>query len=126
MNTKVHAFSPKQEKFIAEYLQTGNITQSANKAGVSKRAVYKWLHNGLEAEIAERQKKIADNAMKQMQTATLEATEYLVSVVRNAQSPPSDRLRAADLLTRNGLKAWESDRLAMLADLESKLEEINE
>ena len=124
MNTKVHGFSPKQEIFIAEYLQTGNITQSAKKANVSKRAVYKWLHNGLENEIAERQKKIADNAMKQMQTATVEATEYLLSVVRNAQSPPNDRLRAADLLTRNGLKAWESDRLTMLADLENKLEEL--
>ena len=52
MTTKVHAFTPKQESFIAEYLQTGNITQAAKKAGVSKKAVYKWLNNGLEAENA--------------------------------------------------------------------------
>lgn len=126
MTTKIHAFTPKQESFIAEYLQSGNITQSAKKAGVSKKAVYKWLNNGLEAEIADRQKKIADNAMKQMQTATVEATDYLLSVLRNAQSPPNEKLKAADLLTRNGLKAFESDRLTMLADLENKLEELSE
>lgn len=126
MTTKVHAFTPKQESFIAEYLQTGNVTQAAKKAGVSKKAVYKWLNNGLEEEIAERQKKIADKAIKQMQTATVEATNYLLSVVKNEQSPSSEKLKAADLLTRNGLKAFESDRLALLADLENKLEELGE
>lgn len=126
MTTKVHAFTPKQESFIAEYLQTGNVTQAAKKAGVSKKAVYRWLKNGLEEEIAERQKKIADKAIKQMQTATVEATNYLLSVVKNEQSPSSEKLKAADLLTRNGLKAFESDRLALLADLENKLEELGE
>lgn len=126
MTTKVHAFTPKQESFIAEYLQTGNITQAAKKAGVTKKAVYRWLKNGLEEEIAERQKKIADKAIKQMQTATVEATNYLLSVVKNEQSPSSEKLKAADLLTRNGLKAFESDRLALLADLENKLEELSE
>lgn len=126
MTTKVNAFSPKQESFIAEYLQTGNVTQAAKKAGVSKKAVYRWLKNGLEEEIAERQKKIADNAMKQMQTATVEATNYLLEVVRDKQAPPNEKLKAADLLTRNGLKAFESDRLTMLADLENKLEELGE
>ena len=126
MTTKVHAFTPKQESFIAEYLQTGNITQAAKKAGVSKKAVYRWLKNGLEEEIAERQKKIADKAIKQMQTATVEATNYLLEVVRDKQSPSSEKLKAADLLTRNGLKAFESDRLALLADLENKLEELGE
>lgn len=126
MTTKVNAFSPKQESFIAEYLQTGNVTQAAKKAGVTKKAVYRWLKNGLEEEIAERQKKIADKAIKQMQTATVEATNYLLSVVKNEQSPSSEKLKAADLLTRNGLKAFESDRLALLADLENKLEELSE
>lgn len=126
MTTKVHAFTPKQESFIAEYLQTGNITQAAKKAGVSKKAVYRWLKDGLEEEIAERQKKIADKAIKQMQTATVEATNYLLEVVRDKQSPSSEKLKAADLLTRNGLKAFESDRLALLADLENKLEELSE
>lgn len=126
MSTKVHGITPKQEKFISEYLQNGNVTQAAKVAGVSKRAVYKWLHNGLNEEIEGRQKKIAESAIKTMQTATLEATQYLLEVLRNAQSPPSDKMKAADLLTRNGLKAWESDRLTMLADLESKLEELTE
>ncbi len=126
MTTKVHAFTPKQESFIAEYLQTGNVTQAAKKAGVSKKAVYRWLKNGLEEEIAERQKKIADKAIKQMQTATVEATNYLLEVVRDKQAPPNEKLKAADLLTRNGLKAFESDRLTMLADLENKLEELGE
>ena len=126
MTTKVHGFKPKQEKFISEYLQTGNVTQSAKAAGVSKKAVYKWLHSGLKEEIESRQKEIAENAIKTMQTATLEATQYLLEVLRNAQSPPSDKMKAADLLTRNGLKAWESDRLTMLADLEQKLEELGE
>ncbi|MBR4386612.1 MAG: terminase small subunit [Treponema sp.] len=126
METKINVFSPKQENFISEYLQSGNITQAAKKAGVTKKAVYRWLKNGLEEEIAERQKKIADKAIKQMQTATVEATNYLLSVVKNEQSPSSEKLKAADLLTRNGLKAFESDRLALLADLENKLEELSE
>lgn len=126
MTTKVHAFTPKQESFIAEYLQTGNVTQAAKKAGVSKKAVYKWLNNGLEAEIADRQKKIADNAIMLMQTATAEATKYLLSVVKDSQAPPNERIKSADLLTRNGLKAFESERLAMLADIENKLEELSE
>ena len=126
MTTKIHAFSPKQELFISEYLQSGNIAQAARKAGTSKRSVYKWLKNGLEEEIAERQRKIADYAMKLMQTATTEATQYLLEVVRDKQAPPSEKLKAADLLTRNGIKAFESDKLSLLAELENKLEDLTE
>ena len=124
MTTKVNAFSPKQEIFISEYLLSGNITKSAKKAGVTKKSVYKWLNSGLEAEILERQKKIADSAIKMMQTATTEATEYLLTVLRDANASTTDKIKAADLLTRNGMKAYEADKLTVLADIEKKLEEL--
>ena len=126
MTTKGNVFTPKQEQFIFEYMQTGSITQSVKKVHVSKKTVYRWLRNGLEEEIEQRQKKVADNAIMQMQTATVEATKYLLSVVKDSQAPPSERIKSADLLTRNGLKAFESERLAMLADIENKLEELSE
>ena len=124
MNTKVDALTPKQERFVTEYLQSGNLTESAKKAKVSKNAVYRWYEKGLADVISARQKKIADNSIKTMQTATLKATQFLVKVLQNEKLTISDRLRAADLLTRNGLKAWETDKLQTLADIETELKRL--
>ena len=126
MCTKVNDFSltPKQERFVAEYLQTGNLTQSAEKVGVSKGAVYKWLNRGLADVISERQKQVVELAVKTMQTATLKATQFLLEVMQNDKNSISDRLKAADLLTRNGLKAYEQNQTELLADIEMKLEEL--
>lgn len=124
MNTKVNALTPKQERFVTEYLQSGNLTESAKKAKVSKNAVYRWYEKGLADVISARQKKIADNSIKTMQTATLKATQFLVEVLQNEKLTISDRLRAADLLTRNGLKAWETDKLQTLAEIETELKRL--
>ncbi|WEV39267.1 terminase small subunit [Lactobacillus sp. ESL0680] len=104
----------KQQKFVDEYIKSGNATDAAIKAGYSKRTAYSIGQENLKkVEIAnyleKRMKEISDSKVADQQ----EILEYLSSVMRGEQTEDvatakgifkdvkvgaRDRIKAAELL----------------------------
>lgn len=91
----------RQELFIQEYIKTGNATNSAIKAGYSKRTArsigQRLLTNvGIKKKINELSQKIACN---NIMTAK-ERQEYLTKLINADDVKISDKLRAVDILNK--------------------------
>lgn len=83
----------KQELFIQEYIKTGNTTNSAIKAGYSKRTA-KSIGQRLLTFVDI--KKIANN---NIMTAK-ERQEYLTKLINSEDVKVSDKLKALDILNK--------------------------
>ncbi|WP_249526446.1 terminase small subunit [Fusobacterium nucleatum] len=91
----------RQELFIQEYIKTGNATNSAIKAGYSKRTArsigQRLLTNvDIKKKINELSQKIACN---NIMTAK-ERQEYLTKLINADDVKISDKLRAVDILNK--------------------------
>lgn len=91
----------RQELFIQEYIKTGNATNSAIKAGYSKRTArsigQRLLTNvDIKKKINELSQKIACN---NIMTAK-ERQEYLTKLINADDVKISDKLRAVDMLNK--------------------------
>lgn len=91
----------RQELFIQEYVKTGNATNSAIKAGYSKRTArsigQRLLTNvDIKKKINELSQKIACN---NIMTAK-ERQEYLTKLINADDVKISDKLRAVDILNK--------------------------
>lgn len=91
--------TPKQKAFCDYYIATLNATESAEKAGYSKKTARSIGAENLtkpdiKAYIAERLQKANE---ERIATAE-EVLEYLTSVVRNKGEKTCDRTKAAELL----------------------------
>ncbi len=131
MSSITGKLTQKQRRFIDEYIITGNATQSAIKAGYSKKTARKIGQENLtkpdiKAELARRNAEI-----KSKKTADMtEVMEYLTSVMRGEQTETvatskglfpdvevsaKDRIKAAELIgKRNG--AW-TDKKEISGDM---------
>ena len=91
----------RQELFIQEYIKTGNATNSAIKAGYSKR-IAKSIGQRLltfvniKKRIEELSQKIANN---NIMTAK-ERQEYLTKLINSDDVKVSDKLKALDILNK--------------------------
>ena len=91
----------RQELFIQEYIKTGNATNSAIKAGYSKRTArsigQRLLTNvDIKKRIEELSQKIANN---NIMTAK-ERQEYLTKLINSDDVKVSDKLKALDILNK--------------------------
>ena len=91
----------KQELFIQEYIKTGNTTNSAIKAGYSKRTAKSTGQRlltfvDIKKRIEELSQKIACN---NIMTAK-ERQEYLTKLINSDDVKVSDKLKALDILNK--------------------------
>ena len=91
----------KQELFIQEYIKTGNATNSAIKAGYSKKTARaigqeNLTKPALKKRIEELSQKIACN---NIMTAK-ERQEYLTKLINSEDVKVSDKLKALDILNK--------------------------
>ena len=91
----------RQELFIQEYIKTGNTTNSAIKAGYSKRTAKSIGQRlltfvNIKKRIEELSQKIANN---NIMTAK-ERQEYLTKLINSDDVKVSDKLKALDILNK--------------------------
>ncbi|WP_324270382.1 terminase small subunit [Fusobacterium polymorphum] len=92
----------RQELFIQEYIKTGNTTNSAIKAGYSKRTAKSIGQRlltfvNIKKRIEELSQKIANN--NNIMTAK-ERQEYLTKLINSDDVKVSDKLKALDILNK--------------------------
>lgn len=90
-----------QELFIQEYIKTGNATNSAIKAGYSKKTARVIGQENLtkpyiKKKINELSQKIACNSIM----TAKERQEYLTKLINAADVKVSDKLKALDILNK--------------------------
>ena len=93
----------KQERFIHEFMLTGNMTQAYSSVyrpsspAVACSSAWRLLRKeNVQARIAELRKEFARDSVMQ----ALERREFLSHVARDNDTRVSDRLKAVDLLNR--------------------------
>lgn len=91
----------KQKKFADEYIISGNIEQSAIKAGYSKKYArgrsFELLANvGIKKYIDERQKELDKAKIATME----EIQEFWANTVRNPQEDMKNRLKASEYIAK--------------------------
>lgn len=89
----------RQKKFADEYIITGNITQSAIKAGYSESYAdsqgYRLLGIvGMKEYIQERNRQLDKEKIADMQ----EVHEFWASILRDEENSTSDRIRVSELI----------------------------
>ncbi|MED4255181.1 terminase small subunit [Priestia megaterium] len=93
--------TPKQQAFGDYYIETGNATQAAIKAGYSKKtARVIGQENLLKPAI----KKYIEKLNKQIESERIadmkEVKEFWTSMVRNNKLEPKDRLKASEYIAK--------------------------
>ena len=93
--------SLKQEKFCEYYVEFGNATEAAKKAGYSGKTAYSQGQRMLKnVEISNFIKELA-NSRKSLQTASAdEVLEFFTEVMRNSNEQTKNRLKAAENLAK--------------------------
>ncbi|PEE43848.1 terminase [Priestia megaterium] len=93
--------TPKQQAFADYYIETGNATQAAIKAGYSKKTARvigqeNLLKPAIKKYVEERNKEIKSKRIADMR----EVKEFWTSMVRNNKLEPKDRLKASEYIAK--------------------------
>ena len=119
------SLSKKQRLFADEYIMSGNITQSAIKAGYSEsyadKSGYKLLGiNGMREYLEERNAELDKDKIADME----EVHEFWANILRDEELDVSDRIRVSELIGKtNG--AFLS-RVEQTGDMKIKVEWTND
>lgn len=91
--------TPKQQKFCDYYMQSGNATEAAKKAGYSEKTAYSMgFENLKKPEIQEYLSNHSREPRNSRIAGANEVLEFLSATMRNADLAAKDRTRAAELL----------------------------
>lgn len=110
----------RQQKFCDYYLQSGNATEAAIKAGYSKKTAYsigqRLLKNvEIENYLSEHRQKAHNSRIATAE----EVLEFWAEVMRNEEISPKDRLRASEnlgkILISNGVNPEDNDFKVVLS-----------
>ena len=111
--------TPRQNKAIEALTQTGQVTQAAEAAGVSRKTVYQWLH---QEQFSRALDKATTEALAELSRQLVALGSLAVDTLRGAMSDAeatqSARVRAADILINRLLQ------LRQLVDLEERVSRL--
>lgn len=94
--------TPKQERFVAEYLLCLNATQAAIRAGYSAKTASKIGSENLQKpEISEAIKKALEEKNNALIASRSERQAFWSEVMRDEDSRLADRLKASELLGKS-------------------------
>lgn len=121
--------TPKQSRFIDEYMKDYNATQAAIRTGYSKKTAFQIGYENLKkpeirAEIDRRIDEIQEEVKMLLKAKSDDAVRYLLNVVTGKEEGNADRIRAArDWLDRSGLKAAEERQINVKGELHHEYKE---
>jgi hypothetical protein len=125
VNQEKSSLSRSQERALAALVSQPTIALAAAQARVGERTLYTWLADdkAFKAEYLRLRREIVNNAVFQLQKATNNAVNCLVSVMNSGEdSPASARVAAAREVLTQAFKALEIDELEQrVAALEQHL-----
>lgn len=110
----------RQQKFCDYYLQSGNATEAAMKAGYSKKTAYSIGQRLLKnVETKNYIDEYRETARKSRIATAEEVLEFWAEVMRNEEISPKDRLRASEnlgkILISNGVNPEDNDFKVVLS-----------
>ncbi len=110
----------RQQKFCDYYLQSGNATEAAIKAGYSKKTAYSIGQRLLKnVETKNYIDEYRETAHKSRIATAEEVLEFWAEVMRNEEISPKDRLRASEnlgkILISNGVNPEDNDFKVVLS-----------
>ena len=114
MTTKGHGekITRKQELAIAALVSEPSIGRAAEKVGIAKKTLWRWLQtDAFRTAFRKTKMELVRHAMAQIQAAMSEATETLRQVMVDMDATPSARVSAAKAVLDLGLKAREIENL---------------
>lgn len=104
-------YSKKQIDFIFAMLETGNISKSAKKANITETTAFKYLKNGLSEEINKVRKQYIEESLKRLEYASIKATDTIINILENANTPSSVKLNASKAILDYSLKVREQTEI---------------
>lgn len=119
-NRKLH-LTTNQINGIQAILATDTMEKAAEKAGVTRNTLYRWVKEDLfarELNLARRQ--LVRYGVMKLQQATRDAVKTLLAICRDKDAPASSRVSAAKEILNNTLKSIE------LEDIEDRLNALEE
>ena len=122
MSTSGHGekLSRRQELAILALISESYIGSAAQKAGIAKKTLWRWLQTESFREAYRRTRgEVVRHAMAQIMAAMTTAIDSLCQVMGDTEAPASARVSAAKAVLDFGLKASELEDLdARVAKLE--------
>lgn len=118
---KREGLTPLQIQTIAALMQSRSIEQAAQKVGVSKRAVFRWLNQpAFQAALRQATEDAIAQAVRRLSALSGDAIDTLAVEMTNATTPPSTRVRAADVILSRLMNLKE------LSELEARVAALEE
>ena len=116
---------PKQEAAILALLTSRNVEEAARTAGVSPRALYRWMKEpAFDAAYRAARRAAFGQSVGRLQQASSAAVSTLLKVMVDPGTPASTKLRAADSVLAHTIKAMETDDIEVrVTALEQAAEE---
>ena len=122
-----HKLTPKEDKFISKYVETGNIRQSVVEAGYKSKTPDQYGHRLINKDYLAEEIKFRLDSIKKSSIATAEEVmEYFAAVMRGEikdqfglEAPLSERTKAAQEIAKRTVDI--ENRLAGKADAEIKI-----
>ena|SRR5271170_862152 len=103
---------PKQEAAILALLSSRGTEEAARTAGVSPRALYRWMKEpAFDAAYRAARRAAFSQSVGRLQQASSAAVSTLLKVMVDPATPASTRVRAADSVLAHTIKAIEVDDL---------------
>src|SRR5450755_4070536 len=110
---------PKQEAAILALLSSRNVEEAARTAGVSPRALYRWMNEAaFDAAYRAARRAAFAQSVGRLQQASSAAVSTLLKVMVDPGTPASTKVRAADSVLAHTIKAIEVD------DIEARVSEL--
>ena len=108
--------SRKQEQTIAALLTCDSITAAAAGCGMAEATLHRWLKDdGFQTAYREARRAVVQQAITQVQRATVEAVATLRAVMQDSECPASARVSAAKAILETAVKGIE------IEDLETRI-----
>lgn len=119
------ALSPEQYKAIECLLVSGNVAAAAREAGISRRQMYRWLHDPVFTGVLHDAEGIALQGLtRSLMALGDKATAALTAVFDDEAAPHTVKLKAASIVFANHPQYLQSVALAeRVAALEAAVDE---
>jgi hypothetical protein len=111
-------FGRKKEEAITQLLTQRSVDEAARVTGTGAQTLYRWMRDPqFDAAYQEAKRAAFGQASARLQQASGAAVSTILQILRDPFTPPSTRVRAADLALSHGKAAIEEDIVARLSEL---------
>ena len=102
-----------QDRALSALMSLPTLALVAAQVGITERTLHRWINedSAFKAEYLKLRREIVGNAVLQLQKASNNAVNTLISVMNDAENPASARVAAAKTVLEMSLKALEIDDL---------------